>query len=123
MADVTYPDFQERVARKLQLLADGQDLPANYAAIIIDAAKSVNAQVSAAGLAFDIENGINHEYVNSFAELCAAECADDFEIAEPRRSMLRANGWGLPGRSPAERSLRRYFTTAKLITDVDVYKE
>ena len=122
MADVTFPEFQERVAAKLQLLADGQGLNANYAALIIDAAKSVDAQLAAAGLAFDIENGIDHEYVNAYAELCAAELVDEFQIPEPRRSMLKANAWGMPGRSPAERSLRRSYTTAKLATETDVTK-
>jgi hypothetical protein len=123
MPAVTYDEFQDRVARKLQIVATGQSIAPEDAAVIQDAAKSISAQVSIAGIALDLENGVDHEYVNAAADLVASECADDFGIADPRRSMLKANGWGLPGRSPAERALRRSYTTAKLATDTDVHKE
>lgn len=123
MADVTYEEFQQRVAQKLQITAQGQGLAAEDAELIQLAAKSVNAQAGQAGLAFDIENGIDHTYVNAFAELVAAELVDDFQLPEPRRSMLKANGWGMPGRSPAERNIRRQYSTPKLSTDVDFVKQ
>jgi len=122
MAEVTYDEFQTRVGRKLQVLAEGQTLPAEYATLIQDAIHSVSAQIDEAGFPIDITSGVRHLYVDPLVELCAAELADEFQLPEPRRSMLRANGWGLPGRSPAERRLRRQFKSEKPITDVDFAK-
>jgi hypothetical protein len=108
MADLTYNELQERVAQKLQLIADAESLDANYAALIIDGLLAVQAQLSRLGIAsLDVANGIDHIYVEPVAEMAAASLVDDFQIPEPRRSQLIAAGkLGLPGRSPAERFLR-----------------
>ena len=108
MADLTYNELQERVAQKLQLIADAESLDANYAAVIMDGLLAVQAQLSRMGIAsLDVENGIDHIYVDPIAEMTAATLVDDFQIPEPRRSALIAAGkLGLPGRAPAERFLR-----------------
>ena len=108
MADLTYNELQSRVAQKLQLIADSESLDANYAALIIDALLAVQAQLSRLGIAsLDVENGIDHIYVEPIAEMTAAMLVDDFQIPEPRRTQLVAAGkLGLPGRSTAERFLR-----------------
>lgn len=108
MADVTYEALQERVGRKLGIISDAESLDADYAAIIIDGLLSIQAQINRIGLAsFDVANGIDYPYVDTFAEIVAAEVVDDFQIPEPKRGILYANGkFGIPGRSPAERRLR-----------------
>jgi hypothetical protein len=108
MADLTYNELQERVAQKLQLIADAESLNANYAALIIDGLLAVQAQLSRLGIAsLDVENGIDHIYVEPVAGMTAAALVDDFQIPEPLRSQLIAAGkLGLPGRSPAERFMR-----------------
>jgi hypothetical protein len=108
MADLSYNDLQERVARKLQLIADAESLDANYAATIIEGLLAVQAQLDRLGIAsLDVANGIDNSYVEPVAEMAAAVLVDDFQIPEPRRSQLVAAGkLGLPGRSPAERFMR-----------------
>ena len=108
MADISYTDLQERVARKLQLIADAESLDANYAATIIEGLLAVQAQLDRLGIAsLDVANGIDNIYVEPVAEMTAAILVDDFQVPEPRRSQLIAIGkLGLPGRSPAERFMR-----------------
>lgn len=125
MADVTYNELQDRVARKLQIVGDAESLDADYAAIIIDGLLAIQAQVNRVGVAsFDVANGIDYPYVEPFAEIVAAELVDDFQIPEPRRSQLIASAkWGMPGRSPAERNLRNLLdgvTNKLFVTATDV---
>ena len=124
MADVTYEQLQERIARKLQIIASAESLDANDAAVIIDGLLSVQAQLDRLGIAtFDVQSGIDHPYVEVIAQMGAAELVDDFQIPEPRRSQLFAAGKiGLPNRSLAERALRDLIdgTTAKLSVSTDV---
>lgn len=108
MADVTYSDFQLRVARKLGIIHEAESLDANYAATIIDGILSIQAQIDRQGVAsFDLANGVDYPYVDSLAEIVAAELVNDFQIPDPLKSQIYGQGkWGLPGRSPAERRLR-----------------
>lgn len=107
---MTYTELQELVAEKLQLIADNEPLQANYAVKIKRGLKSVEQQLSALGIgAFYVISGIDDVYADSFADLTAAELVDTFQILEPRRSMLAAQRLGMPGRSPAERRMRRFF--------------
>ena len=122
MAEITYDEFQQLVARKLQILSEGQTLPAEYAVLIQGAARSVSSQTDSAGFPVDLTAGVQFLYADTLAELCAAELADEFQIPEPRRMMLKANMWGMPGRSPMERRFRRMFKSEKPVADVDFVK-
>jgi hypothetical protein len=121
MAEVTWLDLQTRVAKRLQLIADAESLPANYAADIQAAIRSVQAQASELGIASrDAENGLDHAFVDPFVDLTCAELADEFGVPEPRRTMLRSQALGLPGRSAAERRLRALFPSPKPQTTHDM---
>ena len=119
MADVTYEALQERVARKLQILATAETLDANDAVVIIDGIKSLQAQMSRLGLPeLNVEGGIDFAYVDSFADMCAAELINDFQILEPLKGQIYATGkFGLPAKSQAERQFRDLLdgVTVKLV--------
>ena len=121
MADVSFVEFKTRVAKRLQLIAETEDLPVEYGDDIGLASLSVQAQVAELGIgAFDLENGIDHRYVDVVADLVAAELADEFNLPEPRRSMVKSQALGLPGRSMAERRLRLLFPSPKKQTTHDM---
>lgn len=117
MAEVSWLQLQTRVAKRLQLITESESLPAEYADDIQDALRSVQAQLSALRIgAFDVESGIDDAYVDAFVDLTGAELADEFGLPEPRRSLLKAQALGLPGRSPAERKMRALFPSRKPVT-------
>lgn len=124
MADLSYGDLKNRVAQKLQILADTESLSAEDGAKIADGLLSVQAELSRIGVVtLDVERGINEPYADAVALMGAAHLVDDFQIPEPRRSQLLAQGGiGLPGRSLAERRLRAMVdgVTVKLATAHDV---
>lgn len=121
MAEITFNELKKRIAHKLGLVADAEDVPAEYAQIIGDRCLSVQAQLEMVGVAqFVVEFGLEEAYSDAFADLVAAECADPFEIPEPKRTELARQKFGLPGRSPAERRLRAMFIGSKQVTVPDV---
>ena len=114
MAEVSWLELQTRVAKRLQLIADAETVPANYAVDIQAALRSVQGQLNALSIAsFDVEQGMDFAYVDTFVDLTAAELADEFGVPEPQRSILRAQGLGVPGRSAAERRMRALVPSAK----------
>jgi hypothetical protein len=120
MADITYNEFKKRVAHKLYLVADSEDVPAEYDAIIGQRALSVQAQLDVLNICtFQVEGGIEEAYSDAFGDLVAAECADVFDLPEPRRSQLGSQKLGMSGRSGAERRLRNLFISTKQVTRHD----
>jgi hypothetical protein len=121
MADISYPELQKLVAQKLQLIADSEPLNAGYASKIQQRCVSVQEQLDTLDVvSVDVENGIEEALADAFADLVAAECADVFQLPEPRRSMLVAQKIGMPGRSVYERRIRNLLTTSKLTVSTDV---
>lgn len=121
MAEVTWLELKTRVARRLQLIAETESLPANYGDTIADALLSVQGQLNALGVAsFDVENGIDHAYVDPLVDMAAAELADEFGLPEPRRTIVKSQALGMPGRSMAERRMRALFPARKIQTEHDM---
>lgn len=121
MADVSYANLQKLVAQKLHLIADSEPLNADYAAKIKDRCLSVQEQLDTMDVAsLDVENGIEYALSDAFADLVSAECADVFQIPEPRRGALVTQKLGMPGRSIFERRFRNLLTTSKIKTETDV---
>lgn len=121
MADLSYTQLQTLVAEKLGIIADSEPLSAEYAAVIQKHCTSIQSQLEIMDIAsFVVEGGIDTAYSDAFADLVAAQCADPFQIKEPRRSYLNANKLGMPNRSPAERRMRDLFISSKQHTKTDV---
>lgn len=121
MAELTYTELQTLVAEKLGIIADAESLSAEYASVIQKHCTSVQSQLELMDIAsFVVEGGIDTAYSDAFADLVAAQCADPFQIQEPRRSYLNANRLGMPNRSPAERRMRDLFIGTKQYTKHDV---
>lgn len=124
MANVSFVELQNQVARKLGILPAGQDIGADDGQIIGDALLSVQEQLSQLRVAyFDLKNGVELAYSEPLAMMGAAATVDEFEVPEPKRSQLIAQGViGMPGRSLAERRVRDLVEvpTNKLHTATDV---
>lgn len=119
--DITYVELKKRIGNKLGLVAVSEDLSAEDADEIGKACLSVQAQLRNLGVCqFMVESGLEETYADAFGDLVAAECADVFDLQEPKRSMVASQKLGLPGRSPAERRLRSMFISTKQYTGVDV---
>jgi hypothetical protein len=123
MADISYNELVKRIAHKLALVADSEDVPAEYVAIIKARCQSVQQQLDCASVCnFHVEGGLEEAYSDPFADLVAAECADVFALPEPQYSRVASQKFGLPVPSFAERRLKKMFITSKLkvVTDVTV---
>jgi hypothetical protein len=121
MADITYAELKSRIGNKLSLVSVSEDLSAEDEAEIGKRCLSVQAQLDNANIAsFAVEYGLEEGYSDAFADLVAAECADVFDLPEPKRSMVASQKFGLPGRSPAERRLRAMFISTKPVIRTDV---
>lgn len=125
MSSITFAELKDRVGRKLGVLTDGNSLSAEDGSIIGEALLDVQGQVVIllqSGF-FDVENGIDNALADPFAEITAGQLVDEFGIPEPKRSELKNQRLGLPGRSLAERRLRALVETptVKLQTTTDVY--
>lgn len=124
MSSITYDELKDRVGRKLGIVATGQSLSAEDGEVIAEALLDVQAQVVIllqSGF-FDVVNGIDNALADPFAEIAAGQLVDEFGIPEPKRSELKSQRLGLPGRSLAERRLRALVETptVKLQTTTDV---
>ena len=121
MAELTFRELKDRVGQKLAIIAGNEELSAEDDAIIGNACTSVQAQALLLNIAdLAVESGIDEAYADAFADLAAAECADAFDLPEPKRSIIGANKVGLPGRSPAEIRFRALFISTKQYTRPDV---
>jgi hypothetical protein len=121
MADLSYANLQKLIGQKLQIIADSEPLNADYASKIQDRCISVQEQIDRLEItSLDVERGIEYTLSDAFADLVAAECADVFQIPEPRRSLLVAQKMGMPGRSAFERRFRSLIYTDKPVITHDV---
>ena len=117
-------DLKVRVARKLQILHDSESLSAEDGELIGAALDSVETALSTLGIVnLDLETGISEPLADPVAMMGAAYLVDEYQIPEPRRAILRAEGMiGIPGRSIAERQVRALAEapTVKLAATTDV---
>ena len=121
---VPYADLKVRVARKLQIVADSESLSAEDGELIEVGLSAVETAINTLGItSLDIADGVNEPLAEPLVMMAAAYVVDEFQIPDPRRSVLRAEGMiGLPGRSIAERQLRTLVNspTVKLAVATDV---
>ena len=121
---VPFADLKVRVARKLQIVADSEDLSAEDGALIETGLSSVETAINTLGIVWlDLADGVSEPLADPIVMMVAAYVVDEFQIPEPRRSVLRSEGMlGLPGRSLAERQLRTLVNspTVKLAVALDV---
>ena len=123
---LSYVDLQERIARKLQILADTEQLSAEDGEVIQWGMAAVEATLDTLGIgSFNFEDGVSEPFADPIAQMVAAFLVDEFQVPEPRRSQLKAEGMiGIQGRSIAERRLRALMDvpTAKLHVRHDVFE-
>jgi len=107
-------ELATRVAQKLGILSVGEVLNAEDAELINSKMESVRDQLDDMRIvSVDLESGLRDTYVNAFVDITSAQLVDDFELPEPRRSTIRAEGLlGLNPMSPAERWLRKLVSRA-----------
>jgi hypothetical protein len=121
MADITYAELKTRIGGKLGVIADSEALTAGDESVIAKACLSVQSQLDVLNVCqFAVEYGLEEAYSDAFADLVAAECADTFDIPEPKRSTIASQKLSLPGRSFAERRLRSMFISTKQVAKTDV---
>ena len=124
MADVNFTDLKFRVAQKLHIIAQTEQLSAEDGAVIEQALIGLESELDRLGiLSASFVDGIDEMHAFPVIRMAAARLVDEFDIPEPRRSMLVADGaLGVPGRSLAERQLRAIeeTPTIKLQTTTDV---
>lgn len=113
---VNYPQFKERVARKLGVLAVGNSLSAEDAELIGQKAMAIQQQLQELEIAvIDFQDGISDNIVDAVIAMVAALLVDDFMLGEPKRSKIAQEGiLGLPTTSMAERQLRKILAPAKV---------
>jgi hypothetical protein len=106
---INYPQFKERVARKLGVLPLGNSLSPEDAVVIAEKSRAVQEQLQDLDIAvIDFEDGIDEAIVDSIIAMVAALLVDDFQLGEPKRSKIAQEGiLGLPATSVAERQLRK----------------
>lgn len=122
---VSYVDIQERIARKLQIVADTEQVSAEDGEVIKGGMAAVEAALDGLGIgSFNFEDGLNEPMADPIVQMVAGYLVDEFQLPEPRRSQLKIEGMiGMPGRSVSERRLRALMDvpTAKLQVTVDVF--
>lgn len=106
---VLFPQFKERVARKLGVLPVSNSLSAEDAELIGEKSLAIQKQLQELDIAvIDFDDGIEDVMVDSIIAMVAALLVDDFMLGEPKRSKIASEGiLGLPSTSVAERQLRK----------------
>jgi hypothetical protein len=106
---VSLPQFKERVARKLGVLAVSNSLSAEDGELIGEKCDAIQKQLQDLDIAtIDFDDGIEDVMVDSIIAMVAALLVDDFMLGEPKRSKIAQEGiLGLPTTSMAERQLRK----------------
>lgn len=106
---VSFPQFKERVARKLGVLPVSNSLSAEDAELIGEKCDAVQRQLVELEIAqVDFEDGIDELLADCIIAMVAALLVDDFMLGEPKRSKILGEGiLGLPTTSVAERQLRK----------------
>ena len=119
----SYADLKERVARRLGIVADGEQVSTEDGDVIADGLSFVEAWLDTQGVySLSVEDGVNDPFALPVVMAAAAHLVDEFQIPEPRRTQLKGEGMlGLPARSLAERLIRSLAEapTTKLQTAVD----
>ena len=119
----TYPELQERIGRRLGIIADTESLSAEDGDLIGHGLSFVESWLDTMGIySLAVADGVNEPFATPVIMAAAAHMVDEFQIPEPRRSQLKAEGLlGLPARSLAERMLRNAAEapTTKLQVAVD----
>lgn len=114
-----------RAAQKLGILAIGDTLSYEDSVLIQERLLAARDQLETLEIVeLDLDTGVDEVYADAVAMVVAAMCVDEFELPEPRRSTLRAEGLlGLPNTSLAERILRKltYRPAVRSTTAVDYF--
>jgi hypothetical protein len=113
---VTFPQMKERIASKLGVLPVGNSLSPEDANLIEQRCTSLQKQLDALEIAqIDFDEGIDELIDNIIVAMVAALLVDDFQLGEPKRSQIAAEGaLGLPVASPAERQLRKILAPTRV---------
>lgn len=106
---VSFPQFKERVARKLGVLPVSNSLSAEDSQLLGEKCETIQRQLESLEIAsIDLADGIDDLIADIVVAMVAAISVDDFMLGEPKRSQIAGEGaLGLPVTSAAERQLRK----------------
>lgn len=101
-------EFYDKVARKLGVLAVGEQMSADDADMIRGSYRMLVSLLEFHKLAtWDADEPVPDHLAQILIDMVAAHLVDEFELPEPRRSTLRAEGmFGAASATLAERRLR-----------------
>lgn len=113
---VNQKSMRDRVAKKLAVLPIGNTLSAEDSLLIGQHMQTVQAKLSDLDIAqIDLDDGIDDAISDIIVAMVASTLVDEFQIEEPRRTRLAAEGaLGLPIASPAERQLRKILAPTRV---------
>ena len=113
---INQPTMRDRVARKLGVLPIGNSLSAEDSKLISDHMLVVQAKLEELDIAqVDVTDGIDDAIADIIVAMVASTLVDEFQLEEPRRSKIAAEGAiGLPVASPAERQLRKILAPTRV---------